>query len=315
MSYRQGLHDLGDGCFAWLQPDGSWGWSNAGLVVDGDESLLVDTLFDLPLTAAMLDGMRAAVPAAARIDVLVNTHANGDHCFGNQLVEGAAIVASAACAEEMLELPPSLLAELVRGAEALGPALAEFVSRAFGPFDFEGIRLTPPTETFTGSTVRRVGDTDVHLIEVGPAHTRGDVLAHVPARRVVYTGDILFAGGHPILWAGPVSNWVSACDAILAMDVENVVPGHGPVCGKAEVRALRDYLLHIEGEARRCFEAGLSREEAARALALDGYEAWGDAERIAVNVATLYRELGDPAPPLDALELIGAMAQLARDRG
>jgi cyclase len=51
MAYTRGLHDLGTGCFAWLQPDGSWGWSNAGLVVDGEATLLVDTLFDLRLTA------------------------------------------------------------------------------------------------------------------------------------------------------------------------------------------------------------------------------------------------------------------------
>ena len=81
---------------AYLQPDGSWGWSNAGLVVDGDASLLVDTLFDLRLTGEMLDAMRRATPAAAAIDVVVNTHANGDHCWGNQLVRDAEIVGSRA---------------------------------------------------------------------------------------------------------------------------------------------------------------------------------------------------------------------------
>jgi len=90
--YTKGLHDLGRSCFAYLQPDGSWGWSNAGLVVDGDQTLLVDTLFDLPLTAEMLTTMRDAVPAARRIRKLINTHANGDHTFGNQLVEGAEII-------------------------------------------------------------------------------------------------------------------------------------------------------------------------------------------------------------------------------
>ena len=61
-TYEKGLHDLGNGCWAWLLPDGSWGWSNAGLIADGEESLLVDTLFDLPLTAEMLVAMRDAVP-------------------------------------------------------------------------------------------------------------------------------------------------------------------------------------------------------------------------------------------------------------
>src|SRR5579885_2944171 len=97
--YTKGLHDLGSECFAWLQPDGSWGWSNAGLVVDGRASLLVDTLFDLELTREMLDAMRAAAPAAATIGTVVNTHSNGDHTYGNQLVGGAEIIASTACAE------------------------------------------------------------------------------------------------------------------------------------------------------------------------------------------------------------------------
>src|SRR5262245_40508163 len=314
MAYTRGLHDLGTGCFAWLQPDGSWGWSNAGLVVDGEATLLVDTLFDLRLTAEMLAAMRAAVPSAARIDVLVNTHANGDHCYGNELVRGAAIVASEACAKEFGEVPPEVLAQLVANADALGPVAGEFVRRAFGPFEFAGITLTPATETCSGESLRQVGAKDVHLIEVGPAHTRGDVLVYVPADRTVFTGDIVFANAHPIIWAGPVENWVRACDVILGMELETVVPGHGPLCGLEVVSALRGYFVHLESEAKRCLAAGLSREEAARAVALDDYASWGDAERIAVNMAALYRELGDPEPEPNPLELFALMAQLERDR-
>ncbi|MDO9175410.1 MAG: MBL fold metallo-hydrolase, partial [Actinomycetota bacterium] len=108
MSFEKGLHELGQQCFAYLQPDGSWGWSNAGLVVGDGASLLVDTLFDLPLTAEMLASM-APVTAAAPIGTLLNTHANGDHCYGNQLVEGAEIIASDATAHEMTEVPPAML--------------------------------------------------------------------------------------------------------------------------------------------------------------------------------------------------------------
>jgi glyoxylase-like metal-dependent hydrolase (beta-lactamase superfamily II) len=84
---------LAQGAYAWLAPGAGWGWSNAGLIVDGEESLLVDTLFDLELTGEMLRKMRDAAPSARRIDTLVNTHANGDHCHGNELVSGAEIIA------------------------------------------------------------------------------------------------------------------------------------------------------------------------------------------------------------------------------
>src|SRR5258708_20736046 len=99
--YTKGLHDLGNSVYAYLQPDGSWGWSNAGLVIDGKASLLIGTLFDLKLTQEMLDSMRKSVPAAAQIDMLVNTHANGDHCYGNQLVADAEIFALVLTAENM----------------------------------------------------------------------------------------------------------------------------------------------------------------------------------------------------------------------
>jgi glyoxylase-like metal-dependent hydrolase (beta-lactamase superfamily II) len=312
-AYRKGLHDLGGGAFAWLQPDGSWGWSNAGLVEDAGESLLVDTLFDLRLTAEMLARLRDATPAARRIGTLVNTHANGDHCYGNSLVEGAAIVASKAAAEEMHEVPPSVLAAMQKAAPELGAAGA-FFARAFGPFAFDGIEPRLPTRTFEGELWLSVGAKRVQLLQVGPAHTRGDVLVHSPADRTVFTGDILFVDGTPIMWEGPVAGWIRACERIEAMDVEVVVPGHGPISDKGGARRVREYLEYVRREARVRFDAGLSAADAARDIALGDYAAWGDAERIAVNVDTLYREFGAKPERSSPLELFGLMGELARER-
>lgn len=311
--YERGLNDLGDGNWAWLQPDGSWGWSNAGLVVDGAESLLVDTLFDLPLTREMLRAMRDAVPAARDIGRLVNTHSNGDHCNGNELVAGAEIIASTPCAEEMAHENPAGMVAMKKQAAELGD-LGEFFLHCFGAFDFEGITQTLPTRTFDDALTLAVGDKRVELTNVGPAHTRGDVLVHVADDGVVYTGDILFIEGHPIMWAGPVGNWLRACDAIIAMAPKQVVPGHGPVTDVAGVRAVRDYLVYISDEARKRYDAGLSAEEAAFDINLSDYSSWGDAERIAVNVATLYREFaGDDSAP-NVPELFGLMTRIWKDR-
>jgi cyclase len=303
--YSRGLHEVGDGVHAYLQPDGSWGWSNAGLVVDGEASLLVDTLFDLRLTAEMLDTMRRAVPAAAAVDVVVNTHANGDHCWGNQLVRDAEIVGSRRCAEEMVELPPSMLAGLM--ASPPGGPMGDLVQRMFGPFDFTDIEVVPPTTIFDGELTLTVGDTAVRLIEVGPAHTRGDLIVHVPRRGVVFTGDILFNGGHPIVWAGPVANWVAACDLILELAPEVVVPGHGPVSDTSAVAAERDYFRFLEREVAPRAAAGMAPLDAARDIDLGPYAGLGERERFVVNVVAVYRDLGHPVPA-DALSVLEQMA-------
>jgi glyoxylase-like metal-dependent hydrolase (beta-lactamase superfamily II) len=278
--------------------------------VDGDASLLIDTLFDLPLTREMLAAMRDAEPrAAARIDVLVNTHANGDHCYGNELVAGAEIVASRAAAAEMGETPPEALAGLVKAVGGADTLLGRFVRDAFGAFAFEGIRLAPPTRTFDGRLELSIGAKRVELLEVGPAHTRGDVIAHLPDERVLFTGDILFVEGTPIVWEGPVANWIAACDRILALDPAVIVPGHGPITDRRGVVAVKAYLEHVSREARARYDAGLDAWSAARDIELGDFADWSDAERLAVNVDTLYREFGAPQPR-NLMELFGRMAEL-----
>ncbi|HSZ06477.1 MAG TPA: MBL fold metallo-hydrolase [Solirubrobacteraceae bacterium] len=310
VSYEQGLHEVGDGLYAYLQPDGGWGWSNAGLIVDGESTLLVDTLYDLALTERMLRTMRRAVPSAARIDTLVNTHANGDHCYGNQLVDGARILASERTAAEMSELPPAAMAALLEQAPAMGE-LGAFFQECFGAFDFKGIDLALPGETFSGELSMRVGDRELRLIEVGPAHTRGDTLVHAPAERVLFCGDILFSQAHPIAWAGPVSNWIAACDRIVAMDVDVIVPGHGPLAGPDAVRELKAYFEYLYAEARTRHEQGMTPLQAARSISMRRWADWGECERLVVNIANIYGELSGAHEPPNPLEAFQWMAELA----
>lgn len=305
------IHDLGDGCFAYVQADGSWGWSNAGLVTGDGASLLIDTLFDLHLTRKMLDEFQPHVRTAP-IRSLVNTHANGDHCYGNQLVEDAEIISSTSAAREMSEVPPAMLAALNADQGEVG----ELFRRFFGAFDFEGIELTLPTRTFEGRLDLEVAGRTVELIEVGPAHTRGDVIVHVPDARTVFTGDILFIGGTPIVWAGPLSNWVAACDLMLGMDVDTVVPGHGPVTDKRGIVEVRDYLSYIENEAIKTHAAGLDAFDAAREIARSmgagnvAFSTWGEFGRISVNVDTVYRNLDASHRSPDVIEQFRRMAAI-----
>ena len=309
--FNKGLSDLGNNIYCYLQPDGGWGWSNAGLIADGDESLIVDTLFDEDLTLEMLDSMKSAEPKGMKnIRALINSHSNGDHCNGNNCVDTEEVISSEATLEEMSHESPEMMAALLKQAPEMG-TLGKYFLECFGSFNFEGVTKRLPNTTFTGETQRQVGDKIVELIEVGPAHTNGDVLVHVPSDKVVFTGDILFIEGHPILWAGPVKNWINACDRIISMEVDFVVPGHGPVTDNRGVKAVRDYLVYIDTESRKRFESGLSALEAAKEIDLDLFSTWGDAERIAVNVNSLYREYKGEEKREEITLLFQQMAELS----
>jgi len=308
--FNKGLSDLGNNIYCYLQPDGGWGWSNAGLIVDGDESLIVDTLFDEKLTQEMLESMKKAEPLGMKnIHALINTHSNGDHCNGNNCVETKEIICSQATLEEMSHESPEMMAALIKQAPEMG-ALGKYFLECFGSFNFEGVTKRLPNTTFSGQIQRQVGDKVVELIEVGPAHTNGDVLVYVPSDKVVFTGDILFIEGHPILWAGPVGNWINACNRIIAMEVDFVVPGHGPVTDNRGVRAVRDYLVYIDAESRKRFESGMSAIEAAKDIDLNLFSGWGDGERIAVNVNSLYREYRGEEQREEITLLFEQMAEL-----
>ena len=306
--FNKGLSDLGNNIYCYLQPDGGWGWSNAGLIADGDESLIVDTLFDEDLTLEMLDSMKSAEPKGMKnIRALINSHSNGDHCNGNNCVDTDEVISSEATLEEMSHESPEMMAALLKQAPEMG-TLGKYFLECFGSFNFEGVTKRLPNTTFTGEMQRQVGDKIVELIEVGPAHTNGDILVHVPSDKVVFTGDILFIEGHPILWAGPVKNWINACDRIISMEVDFVVPGHGPVTDNRGVKAVRDYL---DAESRKRFESGMSALEAAKEIDLDLFSTWGDGERIAVNVNSLYREYKGEEKREEITLLFQQMAELS----
>jgi cyclase len=308
IAYERGLHELGDGLYAYLQPDGGWGWSNAGLITDAGTSLLVDTLFDPKLTKDMLEAMQP-ITTGSPIGQAFNTHGNGDHWFGNSLLpDGIPIVATAGAIEDM-KAAPAAAVNLLFNELDLGPEFNAFAERSMRRFDFASVIERLPTESFEGRHELAVGDRKIHLIELGPAHTRGDAIAHVPDASVVFTGDILFIEGTPIMWAGPVSSWLTACDRIIELDARTIVPGHGPVTDESGVRDVQRYLTYVRDEATQRFEAGMDETAASDDIDISDYRDWSDPERIAVNVATIYRELDSSLPAITPPELFVKMAQ------
>jgi len=296
--FAAGLTQLSDKVFAYLQPGGGLGLSNAGLIGSAHDALLVDTLFDLPHTRRMLDEIARRV--TADIGRVVNTHHNGDHCWGNQLVTGAEIIGHRRCAELMASLPPESLQRLKLLPDTIPAARA--LREGLEPFDFTGIELTPPTTFVPDDGMKLAVDgVALELIYVGPAHTAGDVIVHLPEEGVVFSGDVIFRLCAPIGWEGTFARWIEALDRIAALGAQTIVPGHGPVCGPEGALELRDYLVYVRDESTRLFNAGASLEEAAMRIDLGPYADWLESERIVFSVDRAYRELrGEPYDqPLD----------------
>jgi cyclase len=325
--YAAGLTQVAPGVHAWLQPNGAWGESNAGLVVGAGESLLVDTLWDVPLTRRMLEAMRPLTDRA-RIQTVVNTHGDGDHWFGNELVAGREIVATeAAAAHEMRAVTPGSMVALRRLGSALAlaggslGATGRFLRGMVAPYEHRGISLTRPTRTFSGRLELDVGGRRVELIEVGPAHTHGDLIVHVPDARVVFAADVAFVGSTPVMWVGPLEGWLRALDTIEALEPEVVVPGHGPITDVAGLQPLREYWAYLDAAARPRLARGLTPTAVAREIVMsEEYSAqpfanWECPERAVINVHTLDRHrrgASEPRGPA-VVRILGAVGRLAAE--
>lgn len=330
------VRELADGVVAYVQGDGSWGLSNAGLVVGDNDCLLVDTLFDLAHTRRMLDALRRFTRRDDDANVVVNTHANGDHCYGNVLLKDRRIIASRRAGAEMRDMPATKLATLMKAARfvtglgsgravigrllgALGLSsgadfmdAAPYVLEAFSPFEFSGIEPVLPTDLFEGQLELDLGGKRVQLMELGPAHTAGDVAAFVPETGTLFAGDLLFEGMHPLVWSGTIGSYIAALEHLLALEPQVVVPGHGAVTDRLAIGRHLDYLHALRQEAEPLYASGATPEQAARGLMARGFGSSRHPERLAVNVAAAYREFRGQGPKNDVIRMFGAMARLAK---
>ena len=286
------LHRLTSSTYAYLHPNGSWGRSNCGLIMSLSEGVLVDTQFTIPLTKKLIYSLSTVLPGMT-VGTVINTHADGDHCWGNELFTGAVIIGSEATVRSMAdEISPHEFMALMSATPPETP-LGGYLRRYFGDFDFSGITVQPPTRVFTNELELRVGaSTVIKLVMVGPAHTDGDVIVHVPDEGVVFAGDILFIGDHPVMWSGPISNWIVACTRILESGAQTIVPGHGAVTDAAGVARFRDYLEYLSEQAAVRYDAGMPYWQAALDIPMTSYADWGHRERLVITVAGIYRELG-----------------------
>lgn len=327
--FREGLYRVGRGSYAWMVPNGSWGETNIGLIDCNGQSVLVDTCWDFKWTRKMLS-FADAIVARSPIAYVINTHSDGDHCWGNQLFADKVIIASDACIRQMRMTRPRSLHALKLASRVLRrfplaglDQFGHYLARMFEPYDFTGLHITLPNEGFSGQKVINVKGVDIVITEVGPGHSDGDAIVFVSGERVIYAGDILFVGATPVMWSGPVERLVAALKLLLTLEADVIVPGHGPLATRSDVQSAIDYWDFLQAALHRRYSIGMPPVDAARDVVFSpefrssAFAAWDSPERIVSNACTLYRHWGvtlrRPPGKLRMLNVLRQQANLAFD--
>jgi glyoxylase-like metal-dependent hydrolase (beta-lactamase superfamily II) len=277
-TWATGTTELAPGVFAYVQATGALCIANAGVIAGRGGTTVIDALFSPPMTRALLDETKRL--SGAPIERLINTHHHVDHTLGNALFPASTRILSHVRAK----------AEMQRSGLSALPIIARIAPHFAA--EIEGVSERLPDETFDGATLElEVDGRLVRLLHFGTGHTRGDVLVHLPEERVLFAGDVAFFDVTPLAHEGHIGAWIDVCERVLSMDgVDTIVPGHGPVGTKDELRTFFGYLRRIHAGARAAFDAGVSEREAAATIDLGEYAEWTEAERLAINVSRLYAE-------------------------
>lgn len=293
MSWSDGtpyVEKLAAGSYAYIQPDGSWMINNCGMIVDSSGSaVLVDTTSTERRNRAMLAEVAQVSQGAPK--AVINTHHHPDHTYGNGfLPDETLVIGHDQCREEVLRA----------GLEA---------TKVVTDPDYGNLVLRPPELTFPERLTLHLPEFTVELRHVGRAHTSNDVLVWLPEQRVLFAGDLAFAGGQPFLLEGSVSGFRSAIAQMRELEPEVLAPGHGPVCRGDEVPRLLDdldsYVGFVAEVAAECYPAGLTPLQAAQEHRDNPYAGWAEAHRLVGNLHRAYSELA--GNPIDTRFTVGSV--------
>jgi cyclase len=227
---------------------------NPSFVTTSDGVVVIDTP-QLPTRAV---AMRQAAESHGPLRYLINTEHHVDHIFGNYWFKGVPVVEHQGLYERFMVVFPDL-----------DPF--EYAHEAIPTDDPEGEAIFPDRETyyadpnkgtivFTGDLTLRVGDRTFNILHT-PGHTPGQVAVHVPEERAVFTGDTIFSECQTWLMTSNVDQWLEALERIRQLDVDHLIPGHGPVQTLKYVDVQRAMLLDWKSAVADAVAKGWTREE------------------------------------------------------
>jgi cyclase len=279
-SWPTEFKQLAPNVYAYIQAGGpglpSGGISNALAVVGPDHWLAIDALGQPLHTKAFIAAANKA--SGKPCGRLVNTHHHGDHVAGNQFFLPVEIVSHEYCRDEVVKMAAAV------------PPGSKFVKREGAADGTEDRKIAIPVTTFNDRMTYRVGNIVVEFIFIDVAHTWGDIVAYLPQEKILVAGDIFFNYVTPYGHNANISKWIEVCEKIDKMDVNVILPGHGPLATKKELVQMADYYRALKPEVRKRYMAGMTPGQAAADIKLPRYQNWRGPEQLVNNVVRLYAE-------------------------
>jgi glyoxylase-like metal-dependent hydrolase (beta-lactamase superfamily II) len=250
--------------------------SNAVFLVTDDGVLLIDTRTHPRVGQDLLERIRKVTDKP--IKWVVNSHFHGDHHFGNAPFKaaGATFVAQKETARIMQQVQPKEMARRIDGFKKIG-------------YDPNEVKLVVPDVTFDNEMTIRLGGREIRLMYLGPGQQAGDTFVLFPHARTLFTPGSFAKRSMPNMAFTPsVETWLKLLDQVAAMDVDTILPAHGDVATRADVKELSAMLADEYATVKQAVAKGVSVDEAIKTLTFPQYKEWRNYNRLPGEIKALY---------------------------
>ncbi|MGG1663376.1 MBL fold metallo-hydrolase [Brevibacillus sp. NRS-1366] len=286
---RVKFFEVADDVFAGVSPYRGISWSNAGFINKG-KGLVFDTFFDLFHAKEMREVFKEVSNGGSPAYV-VNSHYNSDHTWGNKVFKDACIIMHKEAERERLTENITWMDGVIkRGKDSSDSTPGErFFAAEFEGFDLEGVEWISPNIEIKDDINIRLGETEVVIYNVAPAHSDSDLLLWMPKEKILFAGDIVFNGCTAYSEEGTL-NWVKVLDRIInEIKPEVVIPGHGAICSLAFVQEQRDYLMNLISEFHKHYDDEIDPLSLTKKMDISRFLHWIQPERLFMTVDILLK--------------------------
>ncbi len=262
--------------------------SNNAWLVTSDGVLVIDTRQHPRRGEELLAAIRKTTDQP--IKYVINTHAHGDHYFGNPVFkrEGAIFIAHRDT-QRMMQAHHGVEMKRRQG---------YFKQTKFDPAE---VQLVLPDMTFDSKLTLTLGGRSVELLYFGAGQNPGDTLVYFPQERVMFSGGPFSKNSWPNPQFTPsMGNWVALLRRIAAMDVDKFLGGHGDIGAKADVLNEAQMLSDFDAGMRDAVKKGMSRDEILKSEPFAKYKDIRNYYRMNLFINSYYHFLitGKPQVPL-----------------